>query len=106
MLRKLIGGAVVATSLLAATVAYAETAFTPEAESLWVARSLRMADLLGTGDDFESIKHSLGASCDGLTSEQAGHEYGRAPKWAITSQISICAAYGGWAGKFGGSKVM
>jgi len=91
-----------AAGLIAAAPAGDE--FKGDAAATWSARSLMMANVTSGGTDPASIRFALGRSCDGLTGEQMHHEYGKAPRWALGSQIWICSAYDGWAGKFQGAK--
>lgn len=89
-------------ALTATTALAGDASFTPDAAATWSARSLRMASVV----DFApgELKAKFSAACDGLTGEQMKHEYGKEPRWALTSQLDICAGYGGWAHKFMGSK--
>lgn len=100
-MRKLLFTAMI-FSATATTAVAGDAAFTPDAASTWSARSLRMAAV----KDFApgELKAKFSAACDGLTGEQMKHEYGKEPRWALSSQLNICLGYSGWAGKFMGSK--
>lgn len=88
-----------------ATAAIAgDTPFTPDAAATWSARSLLMAKVYDDAADSTLSKQSFAVACNGLTGEQMKHEYGKEPRWALSSQIWICGAYDGWAGKFQGNK--
>ncbi len=95
-------------ALFAATISSAalagDTAFTPDAAATWSARSLQMAGVLDQAAAGTLSKASFATACDGLTGEQMKHEYGKEPRWALASQLDICSAYNGFAGKFGASK--
>ena len=100
-MRKLFVAAAVFVGTATAALA-GDASFTPDAAATWSARSLRMASV----KDFApgELKGKLSAACDGLTGEQMKHEYGKVPRWALSSQLNVCSGYSGWAGKFIGSK--
>ena len=97
--------ALAAAGLVLAPSAWADTAFTPDAAATWAARSERMADVSRgeTATETELFANMVTA-CDGLQGEQVSHEYGKAPQWAVTSQLDICSAYLGFSHKFMGAK--
>ena len=91
------------TAALVGTAALAgDASFTPDAAATWSARSLLMANVI----NFEpgELKGKFKLACSDLTGEQMKHEYGKEPRWALSSQLNICSGYNGWAGKFIGSK--
>lgn len=102
--RTILFGLATAGMMLATPALAGDDEFKGNSAATWSARSLMMAHLDANGGDPGSIGHMLGVSCNGITGEQMHHEYGKVPRWALASQLEICAAYNGWAGKFGASK--
>ncbi len=90
--------------LLSTPALASDDEFKGDAAATWSARSLMMAHLDVNGTDPSAIGRMLAVSCDGITGEQMHHEYGKVPRWALGSQLEICAGYNGWAHKFGASK--
>lgn len=93
-------GAVVASFCLSTTAAMA-TEFQPEAQALWVKRTEAMARIAGDGAsqvEAADILTNMKTSCEGMQGEQMGHEYGKVPRWALTSQIYACSAFDRWTG--------
>ena len=96
----------VVTGLLMACVAPASamaaaTQFQPEAQDLWVKRTSAMALIAGDGAtplEADAILANMKTSCQGMQGEQMGHEYGKVPRWALSSQIYACSAFDRWGG--------
>ena len=91
-------------ALLSATFAGAAQAsdWTPDSEATWVARTNILAQVGGDGSqsyDMTQLGDNMAAACDGLQSEQMAHEYGKEPRWALSSQLLVCSAYNRWSGK-------
>ncbi len=91
-------------ALIATTCAGAAQAtdWTPDAEATWVARTNILAQVGGDGTqqyDMAELGTHMASACDGLQSEQMAHEYGKEPRWALSSQLLICSAYERWSGK-------
>ena len=63
-----------------------------------------MAGIVNLDNPQALSKNDLKFACDGLTGERMKHEYGKEPRWALSSQLNICSAFDGWAGKMMGSK--
>ncbi len=93
-----------AAALLAAPAQAGYASFTPDAAVTWSARTMRMAGIVNLDNPQALSKNALKFACDGLTGEQMKHEYGKEPRWALSSQLNICSAFDGWAGKMMGSK--
>lgn len=91
-------------SLLAAPAQAGDASFTPDAAATWSARTMRLAHIIDPANMRTLEKNDFKMACDGLTGEQMKHEYGKEPRWALSSQLSICSAFDGWAGKMIGSK--
>ena len=103
-MKKLYLFGLLATALVAAPAQAGDTAFTPDAATTWSARTMRMANIVNLADPQALTKNDFKGACDGLTGEQMKHEYGKEPRWALSSQLNICSAFDGWAGKMMGSK--
>lgn len=91
-------------ALMGATCAGAVQAsdWTPDSEATWVARTNILAQVGGDGSqayDMDELGTHMASACDGLQSEQMAHEYGKEPRWALSSQLLICTAYDRWSGK-------
>ena len=103
---KLLRLAAIAFGLALTSAAFAQTAaatdWTPDSEATWVARTTllaNIADNAGDDADVSQLGANMGAACEGLQSEQMSHEYGKVPRWALTSQLYVCSAYARWSGK-------
>lgn len=103
-MRKYCLAGLLAASLLAAPAQAGDANFTPDAATTWSARTMRMAHIVDPNNVRTLEKNDFKLACDGLTGEQMKHEYGKEPRWALSSQLNICSAYDGWAGKMMGSK--
>ena len=90
------------TALIATAAVAGDAAFTPDAAATWSARSMLMANV--TNFEPGELQGKLKVACADLTGEQMKHEYGKEPRWALSSQLNICSGYNGWAHKFMGSK--
>ena len=81
--------------------AMAATQFQPEAQTFWVKRTESLARIAGDGSsqlEGDVILANMKTSCEGLQGEQMSHEYGKVPRWALSSQIYACSAFGRWSG--------
>lgn len=104
-MRKLLVTGLLAATLTAYPAQAGDSGFTPDAAATWSARTLRMAHIVDPAN-LQELKDDFKSACDGLTGEQMKHEYGKVPRWALSSQINICSAYAGWRGSLMGSKSM
>ena len=89
-----IGGLGTSTCVMAATE------FQAESQTLWVTRTEAMARIAGDGTaqvEGDAILANMKSACDGLQGEQMGHEYGRVPRWALSSQVYACSAFDRWS---------
>ena len=105
-MRKHLLAGLLTAALLAAPAQAGDANFTPDAAATWSARTMRMAHIVDPANLQELTKDDFKFACDGLTGEQMKHEYGKVPRWALSSQINICSAYAGWRGSLMGSKSM
>ena len=81
--------------------AMAATQFQPEAQTFWVKRTESLARIAGDGSsqlEGDVILANMKTNCEGLQGEQMSHEYGKVPRWALSSQIYACSAFGRWSG--------
>lgn len=104
-MRKFYLTALLASAILAYPAQAGDTGFTPDAAATWSARTMRMAHIPDTAN-LQELQSDFKSACDGLTGEQVKHEYGKVPRWALSSQLNICSAYAGWRGSLMGSKSM
>ena len=104
-MRKLFVIGLLAAALTAYPAQAGDSGFTPDAAATWSARTMRMAHIVDP-TNLQELQDNFKSACDGLTGEQMKHEYGKVPRWALSSQINICSAYAGWRGSLMGSKSM
>lgn len=86
---------------LFASTSMAATEFQPEAQAFWIKRTEMLARIAGDGTtplEGDAILANMKSSCADLQGEQMGHEYGKVPRWALTSQIYACSAFDRWTG--------
>lgn len=101
-LHRIVLAVTMAFGLTFSATASMATEFKPEAAEAWVKRSETLARIAGDGTtqlEGEAILANMRAGCEGLQGEQMKNEYGKVPRWALTSQIFACSAFDRWSGR-------
>ena len=99
-LQRTVGMTLIVAGLALSTTAMAATEFQSEAQVVWIKRTEMLARIAGNGTthlEGDAIIANMKSSCEGLQGEQMSHEYGKAPRWALVSQIYACSAFARWS---------